>query len=105
MSCTRRTSCWKGIGLILQCDLNQGELRCRLAWLGRGIADIAERQGSIPPTIDGSEVSTTREPFGPVLSIPAFNFPMTLAMRSIGASPSLWALRSLSLLGAELLLM
>ncbi|KAI9633985.1 aldehyde dehydrogenase domain-containing protein [Dioszegia hungarica] len=40
-------------------------------------------KGSIPPTIDGSEVSTTREPFGPVLSIPAFNFPMTLAMRSI----------------------
>jgi hypothetical protein len=60
------------IGLILQRDLNE---------------DIAECQGSIPPTIDGSEVITTREPFGPVLSIPAFNFPMTLAMRSIGAYP------------------
>jgi acyl-CoA reductase-like NAD-dependent aldehyde dehydrogenase len=34
-------------------------------------------------------VTTTREPFGPVLSIPAFNFPMTLALRSIGTCPFL----------------
>ncbi|WVF73045.1 hypothetical protein IAT40_007863 [Kwoniella sp. CBS 6097] len=39
--------------------------------------------GSIPQTVDGSFVMTIKEPFGPVLSIPAFNYPLTLALRSI----------------------
>ncbi|KAK8853148.1 hypothetical protein IAR55_003849 [Kwoniella newhampshirensis] len=40
-------------------------------------------EGTIPQTIDGSLTMVTREPYGPVLSIPAFNFPLTLTLRSI----------------------
>ncbi|WVQ77709.1 hypothetical protein IAR50_007399 [Cryptococcus sp. DSM 104548] len=40
-------------------------------------------EGSLPPTVDGSLGLVTRVPYGPVLSIPAFNFPLCLAMRSI----------------------
>lgn len=38
----------------------------------------------MPQTIDGSLAMVMKEPHGPVFSIPAFNFPLTLAMRSIG---------------------
>nr|XP_031860470.1 uncharacterized protein CI109_004081 [Kwoniella shandongensis]KAA5527542.1 hypothetical protein CI109_004081 [Kwoniella shandongensis] len=40
-------------------------------------------EGTIPQTIDGSLTMVTREPYGPVLSVPAFNYPLTLALRSI----------------------
>jgi acyl-CoA reductase-like NAD-dependent aldehyde dehydrogenase len=43
-------------------------------------------QGWIPPTTDGALALVTRQPYGPVLSIPAFNYPLTLALRSIGGS-------------------
>ncbi|WVW86088.1 hypothetical protein I302_108127 [Kwoniella bestiolae CBS 10118] len=40
-------------------------------------------EGSIPQTVDGSFSMVLRQPYGPVLSIPAFNYPLTLALRSI----------------------
>ncbi|OXG35780.1 aldehyde dehydrogenase [Cryptococcus neoformans Bt120] len=40
-------------------------------------------EGYMPQTIDGSLAMVMKEPHGPVFSIPAFNFPLTLAMRSI----------------------
>ncbi|ORY33513.1 putative aldehyde dehydrogenase [Naematelia encephala] len=42
-----------------------------------------EIEGSIPQTLDNSLALIFREPFGPTLSIPAFNYPLTLALRSI----------------------
>ncbi|WVQ79207.1 hypothetical protein IAT38_001303 [Cryptococcus sp. DSM 104549] len=49
-----------------------------------GAADTAiSTEGHIPQTMDGSLAMVSREPYGPVLSIPAFNFPLTLALRSI----------------------
>ncbi|OCF61182.1 hypothetical protein L486_00827 [Kwoniella mangroviensis CBS 10435] len=40
-------------------------------------------EGTIPQTVDGSFSMVLRQPYGPVLSIPAFNYPLTLALRSI----------------------
>ncbi|WWC71941.1 uncharacterized protein I206_105900 [Kwoniella pini CBS 10737] len=40
-------------------------------------------EGSIPQTKDDSFSMVLRQPYGPVLSIPAFNYPLTLALRSI----------------------
>ncbi|GFZ48629.1 hypothetical protein JCM24511_06378 [Saitozyma sp. JCM 24511] len=49
-----------------------------------GAADTAiNLDGWIPPTTDGALALVTRQPYGPVLSIPAFNYPLTLALRSI----------------------
>ncbi|TYJ54590.1 hypothetical protein B9479_004720 [Cryptococcus floricola] len=49
-----------------------------------GAAETAvSNEGSLPPTVDGSLGLVSRVPYGPVLSIPAFNFPLCLAMRSI----------------------
>ncbi|KAL7418485.1 hypothetical protein Q5752_006943 [Cryptotrichosporon argae] len=39
--------------------------------------------GWIPQTVDNSLALVLREPYGPTLSIPAFNYPLTLALRSI----------------------
>lgn len=43
-----------------------------------------EIKGWVPPTLQGDLAMVLRQPYGPVLSIPAFNFPLTLALRSIG---------------------
>ncbi len=42
-------------------------------------------KGHIPQTVEKSLAMVFREPFGPVLSIPAFNYPLTLGLRSIGS--------------------
>ncbi|WWC91631.1 uncharacterized protein L201_006577 [Kwoniella dendrophila CBS 6074] len=52
--------------------------------LTEGAAETAiSVEGTIPQTKDGNFSMILRQPYGPVLSIPAFNYPLTLAMRSI----------------------
>ncbi|WRT70300.1 uncharacterized protein IL334_007298 [Kwoniella shivajii] len=54
------------------------------AHLTDGAANTAiSLEGTIPQTKDGSFSMVLRQPFGPTLSIPAFNYPLTLALRSI----------------------
>ncbi|OCF38361.1 hypothetical protein I317_07869 [Kwoniella heveanensis CBS 569] len=61
----------------------QGDRKSALHLTDGAALTAASIKGSVPQTVDGSFAITTREPFGPALSIPAFNYPLTLALRSI----------------------
>ncbi|WVR00226.1 hypothetical protein IAU59_007368 [Kwoniella sp. CBS 9459] len=61
----------------------QGDRKSALHLTDGAALTAASIEGNTPQTVDGSFSMTTREPFGPVLSIPAFNYPLTLALRSI----------------------
>ncbi|ODN98116.1 hypothetical protein I350_07758 [Cryptococcus amylolentus CBS 6273] len=76
---------WKG---LLLADTVYGEVMLGVdldnaLHLVDGAAETCVCCGSLPPTVDGSLGLVSRVPYGPVLSIPAFNFPLCLAMRSI----------------------
>ncbi|WWC64662.1 uncharacterized protein I303_107273 [Kwoniella dejecticola CBS 10117] len=65
-------------------DIVIGGDQMSAAHLLEGAANTAiSVEGAIPQTKDDSFSMVLRQPYGPVLSIPAFNYPLTLAMRSI----------------------